>query len=560
MKILQDGTINIETIEELKVVEQFVKIKGLDKFKLKIGTYESYVKSSGNVTVADFKDYAGVLSKVESLNLIFSSLDIGVIEYCKNLKQITIPFSYDTNQLLDKINLLNGLTKLQIASSSIGVLTSPAFPKNVEDVTLRMAFKANNFSINEENKMVAFNNDFIQNCSTLKKFSILNFPFIYYYCLYREELESLSLINNLNLTRISLPKNLGNLKELKIYANNPVCDFDAWRVAEIIRANYKGENKLKKFVFDIGLYPEVIRILEKDLKNDKFKAVFDDLVFTGETMDQAFNEYSAKQMQIYDKKITAIIKGCGITKNDTDFEAFAKIYLFMISNFKYNRETIKNGQRKKVVLVAKDLIGSANFLDNIIMLGKGYNSSNTFGALSADFTVICAGYCKFLHYLLNKVGIKNFKIAVMAGTYQELQENRSKDLADKSINHVILRVDFDAGSIYVDPTYDVNVYRANVSLNDLSFAGNIESGLDNFLESKFYIAKNKLLPVEAIKELLNIIKVQDLKMKNKGDCKMSYPTIYAKQRFDSNLSSDYNNDFNYVNLNKKSYFELEREI
>ncbi|MBQ8749320.1 MAG: hypothetical protein IJZ29_02475 [Clostridia bacterium] len=564
MKILVDGTINIDTREELASVYKYVAENKIDKIKLKIGSSESFkieeIKQEN--VLSDYSEfyakYSGLLDKVESLNFFDSMLDYSLIKNCRNLKSVSAPRSCLVNSFVKALNEMKHLKELESPFLSI---LNKKLPDTIEKIVVTAKTNKKSYAIDDESKLVAITDDLLKNVSNLKEISLINIAQCYHFGTSSAKIEKCSLIGNYNLTRINLPQNLGNIKELKIYGNNPDCNFDAWRVAEIIRATFKGENKLNKFVFDIALYPRVVKILENDLKNPKFKAVFDNLVFTGEMLDHTYNELNAKQMENYDKKALAVIKGCGVRTTDTDFEAFAKLYLFVVSNLSYNHKTFEVGQRDKIGIIAKEIAGSFNSVDKYAMLGKGYNTSTTFGAFNTEFLVVCAGFSRFLSYLLNKVGIDSQVFSVFAGNIDSVNDSKQKAWDKKNTNHMVLRVDFETGSLMVDPTADAKKMAKNKSLHKFSFAtGDFDEKYDDFLKGKFYRQEKQKLCDDAVIELLAVLIQEKANMLNGNAYKMPLEIKYSTKLGNCNLPDGFENEYDYISLDKKSYFERDKDI
>lgn len=556
MKILVDGTINIDTREELENVYKYVTENKVNRIKLKIGSKQSFKIEEVKVenVLSDYSEfyakYSDLLDKVESLNFFHSMLDYSFIKHCKNLKSIACPKHCYLKSFIKSLNELKYLKELEIPFVTI---LNYKLPDTIEKIVLTAKTNKINFVIDDESKLFTITDDLLKNVSNLNDFSLINVAQCYHFGTSSEKMQKCSLIGNYNLTRISLPQNLGNIRELKIYGNNPDCNFDAGRVAEIIRANFKGENKLKKFAFDIALYPRVVKILENDLKNPKFKAVFDDLVFVGEMLDHTYNELNAKQMENYDKKVLTVIKDCGVRATDTDFEAFAKLYLFVVSNLRYNHKTFESGQRNKISTIAKEITGNFNNIDKYAMLGKGYNISTSFGGFNNDFQVVCAGFSRFLSYLLNRVGIDSQVFSVFAGNIDSVNESKQKELNKKNTNHMVLRVDFETGSLMVDPTADAKKMSKNESVHKFSFVnGDFDEKYDDFLNGKFYRQDKQKLCDDAVVELLAVLIQEKANMLNDKADKMPLEIKYSKKLEHCNLPNGFGNecDSKYI-LNKE---------
>lgn len=503
MKIFADGTIAIDTKAELELVKNYVESNGLDKFNLKIGLEDtaSRIDISKDVYIRNFYDnYADLLAKVDCLDLSYSN-DIYIINYCPNLTNLTLPNIYPElyKQYEDVFTYFKKMKTLGV--SNLALLKSRIFV-NASEINIRFHDYMPYYMTSDKNKLDYITDGDLYYCTNLEKLNLMLLPNFYSIKLDGVNFDSLSLVGNFNLSEISLPKSLGNLKELRVYSNNDRCNFKAEEIVDIIRANFNGENNLQKFVFDIYGYPKVIKLLEKDLKNPKFKTIFNNLVYLGEFIEgKSVYEIDAGKMEIYDNIINNIIKTCGVQKTDNDLVAFSKLYLFMACTFKYNNKVVENGSRSKLSAMAVNYACLKNQYQYLKMIGGGFNVLSTFGFLQNNFQPVCCGFSRALRYMLGKVGIYSELEYVLSASEEEMKQVAELPIEYKYTNHMLLRVKLADGYLYADPTAD-SVYidggASNLSLlSDKIFKDNYI-----FSESEFYRPKEKEISQTAEDELL----------------------------------------------------------
>lgn len=466
MNILPDGTVLIEHKEEMALVKKYVDGLNLKSFKLKIAYNRGgkIVQSKLENGIEFFKEYADVLSRAECVDLTSAPPSyLAVTYYSKYIKKLVLPTlpeeEYDNIQ-----PFIDYLENLEILDYwDIKLFKSNLNFNNIKQINIKGRTNSGRFAIDDANGLTSIDAKDFEKAKNLTDFEMMTCSGVYSFCMSNPNVKNLRLIGNYNLKIVELPQDLGGLESLTIYTNNDECNFDAVKIAEIIRASYKGLNKLKHFAFDLYEYPKVMKILSDDLKDEKFKAHFENLCSVGEyTTGKSVNEISAKRMREIDLQIESIIKQCGVQKNDNDMIAFAKLYLYLIQKYKYNKKSIDNG---KDSLVAELSYNYASLKDEYIiskMIGNGYHTATAFGFLSNDMNSICSGISRSFKYMLKKVGIDSILVHSYVDNDEKVAEQNSLNMGIRNANHVILSVEIGDGNIFVDVTGELQFAKCRV--------------------------------------------------------------------------------------------------
>ncbi|MGN1227653.1 MAG: hypothetical protein ACI4TX_03325, partial [Christensenellales bacterium] len=183
MKILADGTICIETRNELPIVKQYVELKKLDTFKLKVGTLgtqdrvdlEKHNKSGECLKI--YAENRELLKKVVSLDLYHSVDDYNIISYCENLQYLSLPNTEDDAKIVKPfINNNERIKSLNLSDTSL--LDIDLKMKRVEKLSISQCNYINKFII-DEGDVISLDNSIFNNFPHLKEIKICHIPKFY---------------------------------------------------------------------------------------------------------------------------------------------------------------------------------------------------------------------------------------------------------------------------------------------------------------------------------------------------------------------------------------------
>ena len=502
MEILGNKAIWVRGLnkKELHEIRQEINLKNLNNIELKM--YKLNLQGEKLEKEKLLSSYSDVFEKVTSLNLSSFEGDMSIVKYFKNLEFISVLYNSGFEKCAKELKKLENFNTLALDSMNF---LNKDYGLSVDSLIFSFASNPALYWSNNPDEMISVDMSKAKNCDSVRELSFYHNPKFYAFTMTKipNNLEKLSLVGNYNLTKINLSNNLKGLKELRIYGNNLNCEFGAEEIVSIIKNQYENGGTLTKFVFDLSLYPKISTLLKNEFKDERFLTFFDRFAYFGESADGDHFEIDAKEMRRLDQMTEKIISRCGITKNDTEYEAFAKLYLFVIDNVSYHKSYSGKSFRKYFNLRQQSL-GSKNEIINALILGNGAKISSSLGGLKNDYQLVCGGVCRHLSYLLSKLGIKSYPFDVFASNdAEQLLDNRSEFQPYREINHKILRVDFNNGSLFVDPTYDLtNKVDLNI-VDSLSFLDKnyFDLTIDNFMESKYYLPKKDRLSSSDIDNL-----------------------------------------------------------
>lgn len=503
MKILEDGIIEVGSVYEIKEAIQSLSHTDSNDIKIRIRNYiDKYDVSRLTKYLNENKSCFDNVSFLDLSSAVDLAFELSF--YCENVQKIILP-AFKDDSFTALCSKLKGNKNLKMLScSNLGILKSGVGLDGVEELSIQCGGRNMTFLVDDEKELKSITSKDLSEWKNLNTLSLMLVGKLNTIDLTDLQLEKLSLVGNKNLQHIVFDDNLGNLKELRVYTNNDNNDFNAERIVKIIKANFEGKNKLQKFVFDLYEYPKVTKMLEKELKNPEFKYLFDNLVSCGEYLEgRAVNEIDAKRMEIYDKAMTNIVKTCGVQKDDCDFIAFAKIYLFLIRNLSYNNKSVDNGNADKFYSLACKA-GNVKYPEQTMrVLGNGYNIGTAFGFLTNGFAPICTGYTRATKYLLRKVGITAQHESVFRGSASEIKNNKNEAIKRKRINHAILKIKVGGAYVYADPTFDTAYYKNGLGKLTIFDDERRNDEIDVWVSSKYHKPPVQLLSMQGKNELYN---------------------------------------------------------
>ncbi|MBQ8749323.1 MAG: hypothetical protein IJZ29_02490 [Clostridia bacterium] len=262
-------------------------------------------------------------------------------------------------------------------------------------------------------------------------------------------LESLEIFGNKNLSKLKLPNDFKSLKSLTICGNNQQTDFDAKFYADLIKDVIESKGSLERITINQSLYFDIVKNLESELNDNKFKFLFDNIVRWRDNIGSyAFTEITTQEMEDYDLLLEQFIKSAKISKNDDYYNKLTKLYAKFITTMGYDHDYF-------ILLDDENSMLYKNynkFFDNLIegrisnvelrAFGKQFKTNNAFGVFERK-QAVCEGLAKGYEMLCKKCG---------------LDVSTAYTIADNGELHAINKVKIDGNSFYFDPTYDIASY------------------------------------------------------------------------------------------------------
>ncbi|MBQ8749324.1 MAG: hypothetical protein IJZ29_02495 [Clostridia bacterium] len=263
-------------------------------------------------------------------------------------------------------------------------------------------------------------------------------------------LESLEIFGNKNLSKLKLPNDFKSLKSLTICGNNQQTDFDAKFYADLIKDVIESKGSLERITINQTLYFDIVKNLESELNDNKFKFLFDNIVRWRDNVSAyTFTEITTQEMEDYDLQLEQFIKSAKVSKNDDYYTKLTKLYSKFITTMGYDHEYL-NLINDENSLLYKNYNKFYDKLDEgritnaeLKAFGKLFNTNNAFGVFERK-QAVCEGLASGYEMLCKKCG---------------LDVSTAYTIANNGDLHAINNVKIEGRSFYFDPTYDIASYR-----------------------------------------------------------------------------------------------------